>query len=107
MLNKKTLAILFAAASMSIAAPAFADDDWYDDDEIHYSQNRQNFISHEQAAKAAKAKIGAGAHVTDVEFEKKYNGAFFDVEVINAKGQEFDVRVDAKTGKIIYAKRDY
>ena len=106
MFNKKTFAILFAAASVGVASPALADD-WYDDDEIHYEQNRQNFISHEQAANAAKAKIGAGAHVTDVEFEKKFNGAFFDVEVVNAKGQEFDVRVDAKTGKIIYAKRDY
>lgn len=106
MFNKKTFAILFAAASVSFASPALADD-WHDDDEIHYEQNRQNYISHEQAAQAAQAKIGAGAHVTDVEFEKKYNGAFFDVEVVNAKGQEFDVRVDAKTGKIIYAKRDY
>ncbi|QMT31598.1 PepSY domain-containing protein [Alysiella filiformis] len=106
MLNKKTFAILFAAASMSIAAPTFADD-WHDDDEIHFSQNQHNYISHEQAAQAARAKIGAGAHVTDVEFEKKYHGAFFDVEVIDAKGREFDVRVDAKTGKVIYAKRDY
>ena len=44
----------------------------------------------------------------DVEFEyhdfsKK---EYFDVEVIDKKGQEFDVRLDARTGKVIRVKRD-
>ena len=43
----------------------------------------------------------------DVEFDKEYNGAFFDVELRDAQGREYDVRVNAETGKVVYSRRDY
>lgn len=97
----RTLAILFAATALS--APAFADDD-----ERYYDQNRQQFISYEKASEAALQRVGGG-YVKDVEFEHKRRSqqSYFDVEIVDNKGNEFDVRVDAKTGKVLYSKRDW
>lgn len=101
MKNVKTLmTALFAATAFAAAAPAFADNDY-----LYYEKNRSQFISHEKAAQIAVEAIGSG-EATDVEFEHGYTGDdHFDVEV--RKGyQEFDVKIDARTGKVLYKRRD-
>lgn len=97
----RTLAILLATTALS--APAFADDD-----ERYYHQNRQQLISYEKASEAAVQRVGGG-YVKDVEFEYKRRSqqSYFDVEIVDKNGNEFDVRVDAKTGKVLYSKRDW
>ena len=50
-----------------------------------------------------------GGFAKDVDFEYKShnNRAFFEVEVVNKSGQEYDVIIDAKTSNVLSAKRDY
>ncbi len=100
-LNIFTKSVLLAALAVAVT-PALADDD----DRI-YAQNHAQYITHQAAGEKALQQVGGG-YVKDVEFEyhdfsKK---EYFDVEVIDKKGQEFDVRLDARTGKVIRIKRD-
>lgn len=93
-----------AALGLLTAAPALADED-----EIHYSQSSHRYISYERAAKAAENAVGPGSHATDVDFEysRFNNRAYFEVEVYDGQGREFDVVVDANTGKVIGKRRDW
>lgn len=96
---KKSLLTLMAAAT--IATPALADDDYR-----HYEQNRGQYISHDQAAEAALKAVGKNGRVMEVEFDHDWNGDHFDVEVL-AEGREYDVIVEAKTGKVLSSRLDY
>lgn len=99
MLKHTQTAALAAAFLMAFSAPAMADNDEY-----YYQQNSSQFISYEQAAQAAQARV-KGGRVQDVEFEHGYRGAYFEVEVLGAGG-EYDVVVDAKSGKVLSVRRD-
>ena len=101
MIHTKPFNTLLVATLFAVAAPAMADSD-----EQYYQQNQSRLISYEQAAKVAQQTV-AGSSVEDVEFDKEYNGAFFDVELRDAQGREYDVRVNAETGKVVYSRRDY
>lgn len=71
-----------------------------------YQKNQSQYISHEQAAQAAVAQV-TGGQAGDVDFEyNPWRGAHFDVEVYGQNG-EYDVIVDAKTGKVLSVRRDY
>lgn len=97
---KKTFSWALAAALMGVSLPALADND-----EMHYHQNRSQYISYEQAAKIAADKVGG--QVSDVDFEySPIRGAYFEVEVYGRDG-EYDVIIDAKTGRVISSYRDY
>ena len=100
MLKFPQTAALAAALMAAVSAPAIADNDEY-----YYQQNSSKFISYEQAAQAAKASV-KGGRVQDVEFEHGYRGAYFEVEVLGAAG-EYDVVVDAKSGKVLSVRRDF
>ena len=94
-------ALAACLALCAVATPALADGD-----ALYYEQNRQNYISHKQAAKAAQAHVGGG-QVKDVEFDRSRMGPdHFDVEVVTTNGVEYDVKVDAKTGQILRSKID-
>lgn len=100
---KKLLSALALSSIALIATPALADDD----NDTYQAQKQGNIISPEQAAQAAKARI-TGATVTDVDFEySSFRGAHYDVEVVDSKGREYTVIVDAKTGKVVSSYRDY
>ncbi|MDO4693888.1 MAG: PepSY domain-containing protein [Eikenella sp.] len=98
--TRKHIAWTLAAGLMAASLPALADND-----EMHYHQNRSQYISYEQAAKIAADKVGG--HVSDVDFEySPIRGAYFEVEVYGRDG-EYDVIIDAKTGRVISSYRDY
>ena len=97
-LNKTLLALALATG---ISAPALADDDYR-----YYEQNRSQFISHERAAEIASEAVGGG-RVTDVEFDRDFSGDHFEVEVISKDGHEYDVILDAKSGKVLAKKIDH
>lgn len=94
-------ATLLASMGMAVAMPA-----WAVDDDLYYQQHKQQFITHDKAAEIAINTVPDGI-VEEVEFEKKRNGEFFDVELRDAQGQEYQVRIDAKSGKVIYSRRDH
>ena len=97
--------ILFAgsiiAATFAFAsAPALADDD-----DAYYARHRKQFISHERAAQIAR-QVVKGGRVTSVEFDHEARDDHFDVDVRAADGREYDVKIDARSGKVRYVKRD-
>jgi len=44
--------------------------------------------------------------VTSVEFDHEARDDHFDVDVRTADGREYDVKIDARSGKVRYVKRD-
>lgn len=103
MLNLKQLisATVIATATLTTAPAVFADND----DRI-YQQNKAQYISKKQAGQIAQQQI-KNSKVKKVEFDHdSHYGATFDVELINAQGVEYDVKVDAKTGKILAQDHD-
>ena len=98
---KNTSSLLLAVGLLAVSAPALADED-----DRHYLQNQSRYISYEQAAKIAAGKI-PGGRVGEVDFEYSHiGGARFEVEVYGQDG-EYDVILDAKTGKVLSVQRDY
>ncbi|MDO5058709.1 MAG: PepSY domain-containing protein [Neisseria sp.] len=96
---KKTVSALLAASVLFTSAPAFADSDMR-----YYKQHRSELITHEQAAKAALASVGGG-HIEEVDFEYERGKALIEVEILK-DGDEWDVVVDAKTGKVLSKRLD-
>ncbi|MDO4697024.1 MAG: PepSY domain-containing protein [Neisseria sp.] len=97
---KKIVSAVLAASVFLVSAPAFADSD-----QRYYEQHRSHLITYEQAVQNAVAAVGGG-HANDVDFEYKRGRAFFEVEV-HHEGEEWDVVVDAKSGKVLSKRRDY
>lgn len=96
-IHSATLAVLMSA----VATPALADND-----QLYYEQHRNQFISYEQAGDAALKAVGKGT-IVDIEFEHKRSlGDFFDVEVRTPDARKYDVRIDAKTGRVVYSHID-
>ena len=92
---KKMLTFTALAAAFTLAtAPARADDD-----QRYYEQHRSDFITFDKAAEIATQAV-AGT-VTEVEFGHDYHSDHFDVEVRSNDGNKYDVKIDAKTGKVL------
>ena len=76
----------------------------------HFEQHQQHYISREKAAsialKAFEGKYRIKGVVEDVEFKHKYSGDYYEVEIEDRRDKDYEVRVDAKTGKVLSIKRD-
>lgn len=92
---------LFALLLACIAGTVYAS---YDDDDRYYEQNRDKLISYEKARDIAAKEVGGYAE--DVDFEYELGRAVFEVDV-RKENQEYNVKIDAKTGKVLSARRDY
>mgnify|MGYP000895835683 CR=1 FL=1 len=99
-ITKTLFAALSAGSLLALSAPAFADNDQW-----HYEKNRSQYISFDKAAEIAAQAVKNG-RVKDVEFDKDWKGDHFDVEVFDENGQEYEVIIDAKTGKVLSNRRD-
>lgn len=63
-------------------------------------------ISVQQAKQIALQAVGGG-WVTDIELENKRSAnPYYDVEVRDNRGREYDVKINATTGAVISVKRD-
>lgn len=103
--------VRFAVISLlligSLNQPAWADDD--DDDPQKMSEISKAFglIAYEDAqTKALAAKPGV---VKEIELERRKFGAGWDyeVDIVDSQGAEWEVMVDAKTGKVSSVSRDW
>ncbi|XXQ69214.1 PepSY domain-containing protein [Neisseriaceae bacterium B1] len=94
---KRTL--LTTVALFAVSAPALADND-----DLIYQQNSSQFITHEKARDVAIEAVGGGTVKDgDVDFEHSAkHGDYFEVEVLGKDGKEYDVKIDAKTGKVLH-----
>lgn len=99
----KSIRVIFAAALLAVSAPVLAEND----DRI-YEQNRSQYITHEKARDLAIEAVGGGeVAYGDVDFEySRKHGAYFEVEVMK-DAVEYDVKVDAKSGKILHKAQDW
>lgn len=104
-LNKSILlALTVASFQLSSMNIAMADDDAA---EIQRISKAAGLISVEQATGIAlQAKPGT---VIEVELDKRSwpAGWDYEFEIIDAEGHEWDVDVDAKTGKVRKVSRDW
>lgn len=82
----------------------------YRQNDKHFEQHHQHYISHEKAANIAltafESKYRTKGIVEDVDFEHKFSGDYYEVEIEDQRGRDYEVRIDAKTGKVIWVKRD-
>jgi uncharacterized membrane protein YkoI len=105
-MKKSVQALLMATAiSFAIFGPAHADDD--DLQEMESISKSFGLIPLEQAkATALQAKPGV---IKDAELENRTfeKGWDYEFEVVDADGKEWEVNVDAKTGKVRNIKRDW
>lgn len=97
---KKSIYNLTAVALLTLgvfSAHALADDDLQ---EIEAVSKEFGFINLEEAkAKALAAKAGV---VTDADLENRKFGKGWDYEfeIVDSDGKEWEVNIDAKTGKV-------
>lgn len=119
-MKSKTLTLAAVSLfTLLLAAPASADKDW-DDDGYRWPKHsrsqpkakksksskhsRQGFISPDQAGRAALARVGG--RVKDVDFDYDDGYPHYDVEIIK-NGREYDVKVDARSGRVRSVRRDH
>ena len=104
---KKSIYSLTAVTMLTFgvfSAQAFADDDLQ---EMEAVSKQFGFISLEEAkTKALAAKAGV---VTDADLENRKFGKGWDYEfeIADADGNEWEVNIDAKTGKVNGVHRDW
>jgi uncharacterized membrane protein YkoI len=101
------LFILSLLLGLVISQPAFADDDDDDVQKMEEKAKAFSLISHEEAkTKALAAKPGV---VKEVELERRKfrSGWDYEVEIVDSNGAEWEVYIDAKTGKVNSINRDW
>ncbi|MEO8627783.1 MAG: PepSY domain-containing protein [Betaproteobacteria bacterium] len=98
---------LLLALGGGAVAPALADDDDHDDAaKMEAIVKAGKFISPDEAReKALAAKPGS---VIDVDLERSWrSGYHYEVEIIDAEMKEWEVHIDAKSGKVTSVERDW
>ena len=104
----KKLSLIAVMLSATLLAPVAMADDDYDDDDRHYrtSQAKTNYISRQKAGEIARSRV-KNSRVKKIDFDGDDNyGAVYEVELIVGRGVEYDVKINARTGKVIYVRRD-
>ena len=92
---------ILSALALSTTAALFAAPAMADDDARIYEQNKDQYISQAKAGEIAQAHV-KGVSVKKVDFDHDNRlGAHFDAEVLADRGVEYDVSVDARTGKVL------
>lgn len=97
--------VMAAAVSFAMLSVAHADDD--DLQEMEALSKSFGLVTLEQAkASALQAKPGV---IQDAELENRTfeKGWDYEFEIVDADGKEWEVNVDAKTGKVGNIKRDW
>lgn len=103
----KTLTALFTAAALTLTAGLAQAD--VRPDQIPGLLKNGNVTDMEKLNQAAIAEVpgSTAASITDTELEKDASGNYiYQVEIRDAKGVEWDVNLDAKTGKVLNKKQD-
>lgn len=103
-MNRKTsLAALIAVAGIATAGGiAYANQAGVNDAVADLAKAK---ITLEQAVTAAQ-QHHAGGKATKAELESKKGATFYEVEVVAANNQVFDVKIDTADGKVLSSKLD-
>lgn len=106
---KKTMPYLWMSLliASTVLQPAWADDDEDDMQKMEQMVKAFGLISQQEAqTKALAAKPGV---VKEIELERRKfrDGWDYEVEIVDPKGKEWEVTLDAKTGKVNSLNRDW
>lgn len=103
MLHKSlTVAVLIGA--LLGTTTVWADDDYQE--RRAQTQNKNNYISAQKAGQIARSRVkNSRVRKIDFDHDDRY-GAVYEVDLVSGR-TEYDVKINAKTGKVIYVKRDY
>ena len=101
---KTSTTALLLAAVLLLSAPVRADDD--DLPKMRAIAAAMKLISLEDAtAKALAAKPGT---VIEADLDRRMLGGYdYEFEIIDADGQNWDVHIDARDGKVRSVRRDW
>lgn len=91
---KNGLVVMLAALG-GFSCAVYADDDW--DDDRRYRGG--DIISVERAIDIAKDRVGGG-RVEDVDLDSDDGRRYYEIE-IERRGLEYEVKVDARTGRVL------
>lgn len=98
------LGVALLALAAAAANPAVADDD--DRVKMDALVRAGKFITPDEAKeKAVAAKPG---EVIDIDLDRSWRGSYsYEIEIVDADINEWEVHVDAKTGKVQSVQRDW
>lgn len=102
---QKYFGFMAILAALTVAPIAMADDDNHRHT-THASAKKGGYISAQKAGQIARSRV-KNSRVQKVEFDGDDNyGAVYEVELVAGRGVEYDVKINAKTGKVIYVRAD-
>lgn len=104
-----TISFLLLISVVFSITTVWADDD-YDDDDYRerrvYAQKKVNYISAQKAGQIARSRVkNSRVRKIDFDHDDRY-GAVYEVDLVSGRA-EYDIKINAKTGKVIYVRRDY
>lgn len=103
---KKTFAVLFTAATLSLGANlALADDRDVGPDEAQKLREAGTIQSFEALNETALAEH-PGSRVEDTDLEEENGRFIYKVELRDQQNQQWDLELDAGTGEVLKNKRD-
>jgi uncharacterized membrane protein YkoI len=102
----KTLTALFTAAALTLTAGLAQADDDVRPDQVPQLV-KEGKIKSMAELKQIVEKLHPGATVGNPDLEKRFNGYEYEVEVRYPDGREFDIELDATTGKVLENKEDH
>lgn len=99
------LSVAVALVYVAMSSSVYADDD--DIQEMEAISKQFGFISLDEAkVKALEAKPGV-VKDADLENRKFGNGWDYEFEIVDSDGKEWEVNIDAKTGKVNGVQREW
>lgn len=102
-----SLFILSLLLGLTLSQPAMADDDEDNPAKIAEMAKAFGLISLEEAQNKALAEKPGMVKEVELERRKFRSGWDYEVEILDASGTEWEVYIDAKTGKVNGVHRDW
>jgi uncharacterized membrane protein YkoI len=102
-LRNSTAAVAFCLClGAGASASAFADDDM---SEVAAIARMTKLVTPERATEIALAEMPGVA--TDFDLDHKRKGWVYEIEIVDARGTEWEVELEGVTGKVLRVKRDW
>lgn len=95
-----------AMASALVFAPMAMADGGKHRHKTSASTKKSGYISAQKAGQIARSRVKDG-RIHKIEFDDDdSHGVVYEVEIVTNRGVEYDVKINAKTGNIIYVRAD-
>jgi uncharacterized membrane protein YkoI len=98
------IALIAVSASLAVSTAAVAKD--VPPAELEALVKSGAVLPQDKLDAAALAEHPGGTVQPGGEIERHRRGYVYEVEVLDAKGEEWDLDIDAKTGKVLKNQRD-